>query len=110
MMHLKKKLWIGIIILTLLSPVGIILPEKFNAGDAWGEWSVETIKEMLGFVPAKLEDNADIWKAPIPDYNLGDDESSFLTQAFSYILSAVIGIAIIIFLTLGFRKIIIKHE
>ena len=110
MLQMKKKLWIGIIILALLTPLGIILPEKFNAGDAWGEWSADTIGELLGFVPVKLKENSDIWKAPVPDYNLGSEDSSFLVQALSYIFSAIIGIIIIILIMLGFRKFIIKNE
>ncbi len=90
----QKKLLIGLVVLAVLAPIGIYLPAKFNAGDAWGEWSTETIEKMIGFIPEGLRKNAGIWKAPITDYNLGDKKSSFAIQAFSYILSGVIGLAL----------------
>lgn len=105
-MLLKKKLWIGILILILISPAGIILPMVFNAGDAWGEWSTETIQELIGFVPEKLKANADLWKAPIPDYNLGNDESPLYSQLLSYVLSGIIGIGLISAVMLAVKKLI----
>jgi hypothetical protein len=35
MTKFQKKLWIGLAIMALLTPLGIYLPKKFNAGDAW---------------------------------------------------------------------------
>ncbi|OHD63695.1 MAG: hypothetical protein A2176_05570 [Spirochaetes bacterium RBG_13_51_14] len=90
----QKKLLAGLIVLAVVAPVGIFLPAAFNAGDAWGEWSTETLEKMIGFIPAGLKKTADLWKAPIPDYNLGDEKSSFTTQALSYILSGAVGIAL----------------
>ncbi len=109
-MHFKKKLWIGILLLTLLTPLGIIIPEKFKAGDAWGEWSFETIKKDLGFAPEKLKQNSEIWKAPVPDYNFGKEESAFPVRIVSYIVSGIIGIAVIALLVFVLKKIIIKYE
>jgi len=37
-MTLTGKLWIGIGALIVLSPLGLILPDQFKAGSAWGEW------------------------------------------------------------------------
>ena len=92
MTSLQKKILLALVILALASPVGIYLPDKFKAGDAWGEWSLETVKELVGFEPAGMKKNAELWQAPIPDYNLGDEKSSFSVQALSYILSGIIGI------------------
>jgi cobalt/nickel transport protein len=50
----QKKLLVILAIVALLSPIGIILPEKFKAGDAWGEWSAETIHKLVGFIPERL--------------------------------------------------------
>jgi cobalt/nickel transport protein len=105
-MDLKKKLWIGILVLALLSPIGIVLPRVFDAGDAWGEWSVETIQKLVGFIPEKLKANAYFWKAPIPEYNLGNEESQLHVQILSYIFSGIIGVAIIAGLMYAVRKII----
>jgi cobalt/nickel transport protein len=105
-MELKGKLWIGLLILTLLSPIGIVLPMVFDAEDAWGEWSVETIEKLIGFIPEKLKTNADLWKAPVPDYNLGSEESPLYTRILSYIFSGILGIGIIAFVMLALKKII----
>lgn len=94
MTSLQRKILLALVILALASPVGIYLPEKFKAGDAWGEWSLETVKELVGFEPAGMKKNAELWQAPIPDYNLGDEKSSFTVQALSYILSGIIGITL----------------
>ena len=60
------------------------------AGTAWGEWGVDELKEMLGYVPKGLEGMGDFWKASIPDYSIpgvGDIPG--------YILSALIGLVIV---------------
>jgi hypothetical protein len=88
----QKRLWIGLFILALLTPLGVILPEKFNAGDAWGEWGPETLEKLLGYVPDGLKRLADLWKAPIPDYNFGGENATLTVQAISYILSGLLGI------------------
>lgn len=106
----QKKLLVILAILAVLSPLGIILPEKFKAEDAWGEWSTETIQELVGFVPEKLKETADLWQAPIPDYNLGDEKSSFTVQVFSYILSGVIGIVLCILILFGLSKLLVKKS
>ena len=59
-------------------------------------------------MPEKLKETADLWKAPIPDYNLGDEKSSFTVQALSYILSGVIGIVLCILILFGLSKLLVK--
>ncbi len=95
MTRFQKKLWIGLIIMALLSPIGILLPEKFNAGDAWGEWGTDTLEKLLGYVPEGLKKLTDLWKAPIADYNLGSESSPFIIQVLSYVVSGILGIAIV---------------
>lgn len=94
MTRFQKRLWIGLVIMALLTPIGIILPEKFNAGDAWGEWGTDTLEKLLGYVPAGLKRLADLWKAPIADYNLGSESSPLIIQVVSYVISGMLGIAI----------------
>lgn len=88
----RRKLWIALIILAFLSPLGIILPEKFNAGDAWGEWGVDTLQQLLGYVPAGLKRDAEIWSAPIADYNFWGEGAAMGQQIIAYILSGLLGI------------------
>lgn len=108
MTRFQKKLWIGLIIMALLSPLGILLPEKFNAGDAWGEWGTETLEKLLGYVPEGLKKLSDLWKAPIPDYNLGGESSPFIIQVVSYIISGILGIAIVGVVVYVISKIVIN--
>lgn len=56
-MKTATKLWIGIGILILLSPLGLLLPEHFKAGDAWGEWGAGTFKELVGYIPQGLKNS-----------------------------------------------------
>lgn len=91
-----KRLWIGLIALAFLSPLGLILPAKLGAGSAWGEWSAEEIKVLTGFIPAHLGRLSNLWQAPMPDYALkGQDESGLAALSISYILSAVLGVAFV---------------
>ena len=39
-----RRLWVRIGILILLSPLGIILPDIFKSGGAWGEWGQKGLK------------------------------------------------------------------
>jgi hypothetical protein len=110
MTKFQKKLWIGLAIMALLTPLGIYLPKKFNAGDAWGEWGPDKIKELLGYVPAGLNKLADFWKAPVPDYNFGGENAVFSTQVISYIISGVIGIVAGAIVVYAITKLLIKHE
>jgi cobalt/nickel transport protein len=88
----QKKLWIGLLILTLLTPLGVVLPDKFGAGSAWGEWGPEEIGKLIGYVPAGLKKLSELWKAPAPDYNFGGASASMTVQVLSYIASGIIGI------------------
>ncbi len=90
----QKRLIIGLIMLTLLSPFGIILPQIMRSGDAWGEWDIDTVKEMVGYIPEGMKRLVDIWKAPVPDYNMGGEDSTLTIQIVSYIISGLIGILI----------------
>ena len=96
-MKTTAKLWIGIGILALLSPLGLILPERFKAGDAWGEWGVNTFKEIFGYVPAGLGKLSSLWSAPFSDYAFNGQQDKGLCQlGLGYIASAVIGILVIV--------------
>jgi cobalt/nickel transport protein len=110
MTKFQKKLWIALAIMALLTPLGIYLPKKFNAGDAWGEWGPDKIKELLGYVPAGLKKLADFWKAPVPDYNFGGENAAMSAQVISYIISGIIGIAAVVILIYVITKFLIKHE
>lgn len=94
-MKVTSKLWIGVIILAVLSPLGLLLPEYFKAGDAWGEWGSDGLQELVGYVPKGLEKLSSLWNAPVPDYAFkGWEESGLGSLSFAYIASALIGIIV----------------
>jgi hypothetical protein len=98
------KLWIGIAILVMLLPAGLILPELLKAGGAWGEWGVEEIEKIAGYVPHGLKKLSELWEAPIPDYAfLGWDKG--LKSYIGYIFSGIIGAALVIGVSILIGKI-----
>jgi len=108
-MKLITKLWIGIAVLIVLSPLGLILPEHFKSGSAWGEWSADEIQKLVGYIPKGLEKLSSLWSAPIPDYAFkGWEEKSLPHLSFAYIMSAVIGITIVVVVVLIIGKILTK--
>ncbi len=106
----QKKLWRGLLIIAILTPIGIYLPRITGSGEAWGEWGTEAFEKIFGYVPEGMKRIADIWKAPISDYNFGGEGASFGAQAFYYIMSAFIGIAVIIGMVYFISRIWGRHE
>ncbi len=90
----KTKAVYGLIAgLICLTPLGLLA-----AGTAWGEWGVDEISGVitngstLDYVPKGMENGFSL-NALLPDYTF-----SGLPEAAGYILSAVIGVAIMIIL------------
>lgn len=109
-MSMTKKLWLGIGILALLSPLGIIIPKWFGAEGAWGEWGLDEVKKAAGFVPVGMKRIAEIWKAPLPDYALPVANKGPAIESFGYVLSAIIGIALIIIVMYIITKLLGRKE
>ncbi len=108
-MKLTAKLWIGIAILIVLSPLGLLLPEHFKAGSAWGEWGADEMRELVGYIPKGLTKLSGLWQAPLPDYAFkGWEEKGLPLLSFAYIISAVIGIVVVVLLALIIGKILSK--
>ncbi|MCC7265509.1 MAG: cobalamin biosynthesis protein [Candidatus Latescibacteria bacterium] len=110
MTRFQKKLCLGLMAMVLLSPLGLVLPARFGAGDAWGEWSTGTLAQLLGYVPAGLRRYADLWPAPIPDYNLGGEGASTGLLLASYIASGLVGIAAAGLAVYGLSRLLVRHE
>jgi cobalt/nickel transport protein len=106
----QRKLWIGLLILALLTPLGIILPEKFKAGGAWGEWGPKELEKLIGYVPRGLKRLTDLWKAPVPDYNFGGEGTSMTVQVLSYLVSGLIGILAVGLVIYVISKVIVRNE
>ena len=109
MTRFQKKLWIGLLIMTLLTPLGILLSEKFKAEGAWGEWGTDQLEKLLGYVPEGLKRWADLWKAPIPNYNFGGEGASRTLQVLSYVVSGLLGIGICVFVVYMIARFLARH-
>ena len=111
MIKTQKRLWIGLIVLAILSPLGIILPEKIKATEgAWCEWSADALEKALGYVPEGLKKTSELWKAPIPDYNFGGEGAGVGTQIISYIISGFLGILMAGLIVYIISRFLIKRE
>lgn len=90
-----KKLWIGLGALIILAPIGLLAK-----GTAWGEWSTDELQSKLGYIPEGMAKYADQWKSLIPDYSLPGLDSNIFGSSFTYILSAILGLLMILGITL----------
>lgn len=103
------KLWLGIAVLIILSPLGLLLPEHFKAGSAWGEWGAGQMQKLVGYIPRGLEKLSSLWNAPMPDYAFkGWEEKGLSHLSFAYIISASLGIIIIAIVVLFIGRILSK--
>ncbi len=108
-MKITTKLWIGLGALIILSPLGLLLPDHFKAGTAWGEWGIDEIKELAGYVPKGLEKLAPLWNAPISDYAFkGWEEKGLSHLSFAYIISAIVGMALTVMAVLLIGKLLAR--
>ncbi|MBA4409795.1 MAG: cobalamin biosynthesis protein [Odoribacter sp.] len=110
MTKFQKKLLFILLGLCIITPIGIFIPMFFDAGDAWGEWSAETVKDLIGYTPAGLEKYSDVWNAPIPDYTMNVDDTSVVHQSGYYIVSGIVGASLTYVVMLLISKLIVRDE
>lgn len=92
-MKINTKLWIVILLLALLSPLGLILPAYFKAGSG-------------GF-----EKKAGYWPAPLSDYAFKHWQNKGLAYlGFTYLISAFIGVMVIFMVILVIGKKLTKKN
>ena len=106
---LQKKILIALLLLCLITPIGILLPMFFNAGDAWGEWSAQTVKDLTGYIPRGLAKYSDIWKAPLNDYTINSGDTSVIHQSGYYIVSGIAGATVTYIVMLLISKLIVRN-
>jgi hypothetical protein len=104
-MKTKKKLLIGLAILIILTPIGLLA-----SGTAFGEWGSEELQKMLGYVPQGIETGEKLWQSLFPDYSIPGLEGSFLSSSLGYILSAIIGVVLIVIAILALGKFLASRE
>jgi cobalt/nickel transport protein len=107
---LQKKILVFLLALCIITPLGIILPVYFNAGDAWGEWSANTVKELIGYVPHGLEKYSDIWKAPLKGYTISGGEIQPGHRSGYYIVCGLAGATITYIVMLVISRLIVRNE
>jgi predicted PurR-regulated permease PerM len=110
MNKIQKKILIVLLLLCLITPVGVLLPAFFNTGDAWGEWSAQTVKELVGYVPKGLAKYSEVWQAPIPDYNVNKKDLSIVHRSGFYLVSGIIGATVTYLIMLLISRLIIRNE
>ncbi|HVP94370.1 MAG TPA: PDGLE domain-containing protein [Methanoregulaceae archaeon] len=94
LMEFDKNLKIYLLIigvLIILAPLGLLAQ-----GTAYGEWSTDDIQQMLGYIPAGLDQLSSLWNAPLPDYGLPGQSEAFSGLAAGYYISAVVGVVLCI--------------
>ena len=110
-MSTARKLWIGIAVLVIISPLGLVIPAWLGAGSAWGEWSGEELEKLVGYLPAGLKGLDGLWKAPLPDYGLPGQSSARLTgPSLAYIMSGLIGAVVVAALAYGLGRLLSRPE
>lgn len=79
------KLWLAFAAFVLATPLGLIA-----TGSAWGEWGKEELQKALGFVPAGIARFSELWRAPIPEYEIPG-----LGAHAGYVISGLIGVFLV---------------
>jgi cobalt/nickel transport system permease protein len=97
-----KRLAIVSAIVLLLAPLGVILPARFGAGAAWGEWSAKELDAMFGHVPQGIARGMDTWKAPLADYTIGGHDVGLV----GIVLIGLVGALVTIGLCWGIGKLL----
>ncbi len=106
-----RRLWWGVGLLALLTPLGLVLPWLCGAGGGWGEWRPAELAARIGFVPEGMGRLAALWRAPFADYGLaGAEKGGFVTECLFYVFCALLGIAVALVLAHAGKKFLADRE
>jgi cobalt/nickel transport system permease protein len=97
-MRTSTKLLIGLGVVTAATPLGMLAK-----GTAWGEWASRELAVRLGFVPVGLARLENLWHAKLGGYAWPGARGTS-QEAVGYLLSAVIGVLLILAVGLGVGK------
>lgn len=81
----SKPVYLFLALLVALCPLGLLA-----SGTPWGEWDLQELKELLGFLPAGMAQGFKAF-APMPDYTIKG-----LSSIAGYFLSALAGTALLL--------------
>ena len=99
---LYRRLWIGLGMLILLTPLGFIA-----SGGAWGEWGPDQLLKMIGFAPEGLKGLSNLWNSVFPDYTIPGLKGP-VESVFGYIFSAVIATSVILLFSFVISKTVFR--
>jgi len=106
-----RALWIGLLVLAVLTPLGLLLPHWLHGGTAWGEWSPQEVKERTGSVPEGMARQGEAYKAPLSDYAAPRrGPHSLAHQSAWYMLAGIAGMAVVVGLMLLLGRWLTRHE
>jgi cobalt/nickel transport system permease protein len=71
-----------------LTPLGLLA-----AGTGWGEWDVDKLKALVGFLPQGAAQSHELMKPVLPDYGFAGVHGGWLTFV-GYMVSAAVGCTI----------------
>ena len=122
-MKITVKLWLGIAVLIVLSPLGLILPRYFKSTGAWLEVRPQCAQGkssapywgQANIYPAAARTleakSSGGWKAPFADYGFkGWEEKDLVHSSAAYIVSAIAGIGLIIIAVWLIGKMLAKKK
>ena len=95
---------IFIIVLIIFVPLGLLAQ-----GTAYGEWSINDIQSMIGYVPSGLQQLSGLWNPPLPDYDFGGEHTTVTELAPGYYISAIVGV-ILVFVVMYLVAIILARR
>jgi len=95
-----KWLWILMVVLVALVPLGLLAP-----GKAFAEYSSADLEAMFGMTPpAGLKSLEGLYNAPFSGYSV-PGATTFTQQSLAYTLAAIIGVTILGICLMGFYRI-----
>jgi cobalt/nickel transport system permease protein len=100
-----KGLIIPLCVIVILTPIGLLA-----TGTAWGEYSTDEIQTAIGYIPQGMKRLADTWKALLPDYSLPVFGNGTPGAVAGYIISAIVGILLIVALILVVNLLVRKSK
>ena len=89
----RRLIWV-----LALTPLGLIA-----AGDAWGEWDLDKLKQLVGYAPAGIAKSHELLHPLLPDYGFAGLESK-PWQIIGYLVSAFVGFCLVAGFTRGILR------
>lgn len=83
-----KPIYALVIAMIILCPLGLL-----SNGSAWGEWSTENLKGLIGYIPQGMQSGFK-YSALLADYG-----AKSLSDTIGYLFSAIVGVTIIFIIT-----------